>query len=145
MTQQGKEMTGSLYSVNQYGTSRTVSSYGVDLYFSGSSVNKRGSSIKGNNLGASHSITTIGSQVTGLYQRNSAGDTTVPLRGTEEKTALYTRDSSKDETFSAIGDQPITTPFYRDTAKDIQRRLATEQLTFKPATISTQRLTALTT
>lgn len=138
-------MTGSLYSVNQYGTSRTVSSYGVDLYFDGSSVTKIGGSRSGYNRGDSVSVTRIGAKVTGLYERNSAGDTTVPLRGTEEKTALYTRDTSKDETFSAIGTQPSATPLYRDTSKDVQRRLATEQLTFKPATISTQRLTALTT
>ncbi|MBR6861254.1 MAG: hypothetical protein IKM73_08035 [Acidaminococcaceae bacterium] len=65
------------------------------------------------------------------------------LRGTQDTTTLYYRDSSKDSSYYSISEYTGTL-FYRDSSKDTSRYLSGSQLTFNLATISTQRVTALT-
>lgn len=71
------------------------------------------------------------------YEKNASGGV-----GTQ----LYKRDTTKDVTIHQRKENKYPgTLYYRDQSRDQQKRFAISRLTFNPATISTQRLTMLTT
>lgn len=140
---QGNEYTSPLYVLDSNGKSRKVSLLRTSVYYAGSSATYYpGNGTSGYLRGDSESITPIGSEITGLYTRNSAGDTTVTPIGSEI-TGLYQLDSDKDRTVTPIGSEKVGV-YVLDADKDWEYTEIGQKVSLKPAEFTYENITALT-
>lgn len=99
VTKQGSEYDAPIFRISSSGTYRQVSDMSTGLYYGGSSnTYYKGTGAYVVDRGDKVTVAKLGSNVTGLYTRDSSQDKTYTVIGDEvDRSTLYVRDDTLDD------------------------------------------------